>query len=94
MNESAIAITRKVAEATGIDGNFCCDFILKDDGNAVLLEVNPRLTATLPFIAAAGINLPYMRVAQLLGKDVSGDENVHINYDLKMNKHYESEYFV
>ena len=28
-----------------------CDFILKDDGSAVLLEVNPRLTAALPFIA-------------------------------------------
>lgn len=94
MNESAIAITQKVVEATGIDGNFCCDFILKDDGRAVLLEVNPRLTATLPFIAEAGMNLPYMRVMQLLGKDVSGGENVHINYDLKMHKRYESEYFV
>ena len=60
MNESAIAITRKVVEATGIDGNFCCDFILKDDGSAVLLEVNPRLSGTLPFIAEAGMNLPYM----------------------------------
>ena len=87
VNESAVAITRKVVEATGIDGNFCCDFILKDDGRAVLLEVNPRLTATLPF-AEAGMNLPYMCVVQLLGKDVSGDENIHINYDLKMNKHY------
>ncbi len=93
-NESAIAITRKVVEATGIDGNFCCDFILKDDGSVVLLEVNPRLTGTLPFIAEAGINLPYMRVMQLLGKGVSGDENIHINYDLRMNKRYESEYFV
>ena len=94
MNESAIAITRKVVETTGIDGNFCCDFILKDDGSAVLLEVNPRLTGTLPFIAEAGMNLPYMRVMQLLGKDVSGDENIHINYNLRMNKRYESEYFV
>ena len=93
-NEAAIDITRKVVEATGIDGNFCCDFILKDDGSAVLLEVNPRLTATLPFIAEAGMNLTYMRIMQLLGKDVSGDENVHVNYNLKMNKHYESEYFV
>ena len=94
MNESAIAITRKVVETTGIDGNFCCDFILKDDGSAVLLEVNPRLSATLPFIAEAGMNLPYMRVMQLLGKDVSGDANIHINYDLKMHKRYEAEYFV
>ena len=61
-----------------------CDFILKDDGSAVLLDVNPRLTAALPFIAEAGINLPYMRVMQLLGKDVSGNDNIHINYDLKM----------
>lgn len=34
-NESAVGITRKVVEATGIDGNFCCDFILKDNGSSI-----------------------------------------------------------
>ena len=41
------------------------------------------------------MNFPYMRVMQLLSKDVSGDENIHVNYDLKMHKRcYEAEYFI
>ena len=57
-----------------------------------LLEVNPRLSATLPFIARAGLNLPYLRVKQLMGHDVSTFEP-KINYALRMSKNYESEYF-
>ena len=57
------------------------------------MEINPRLTATLPFIAEAGLNLPYLRIAQLLGEDISG-QRFDINYSLKMSKNYESEYFV
>lgn len=32
----------------------------------------------------------HMRVMQFLGKDVSGSENIHIKYDLKMKKYYEA----
>lgn len=92
-NKMAEDIARKIVEDTGLDGNFCCDFILKPDGTVTLLEVNPRLSATLPFIAKAGLNLPYLRVAQLLGKDVT-KYKFDINLKLRMSKNYESEYFV
>ena len=92
-NPEALRITEDVVAETGLDGNFCCDFILKEDGDVKLLEINPRLTATLPFIAEAGLNLPYLRIAQLLGEDISG-QRFDINYALKMSKNYESEYFV
>lgn len=92
-NQAAYDIAKKITEDTGLDGNACFDFILKPDGSVKLLEVNPRLSATLPFIARAGLNLPYLRCRQLLGYDV---ENVKldINYKLRMSKNYESEYFV
>lgn len=92
-NGEALRITEKAVSETGLDGNFCCDFIVKEDGSVKLLEINPRLTATLPFIAEAGLNLPYLRIAQLLGKDIS-NQRFDINYALKMSKNYESEYFV
>ena len=92
-NDMAEEISRIIVEDTGLDGNFCCDFILKPDGTVTLLEVNPRLSATLPFIAKAGLNLPYLRVVQLLGRDIKG-MNFDINYRLRMSKNYESEYFV
>lgn len=91
--QEAYDIAKQITEDSGLDGNACFDFILKPDGSVKLLEVNPRLSATLPFIARAGLNLPYLRCRQLLGFDV---ENVKldINYKLRMSKNYESEYFV
>ena len=91
-NEMALKIAEEITEKTGLDGNACFDFILKEDGTVKLLEVNPRLSATLPFIAKAGLNLPYLRVKQLMGHDVSGFKP-EINYELRMSKNYESEYF-
>ncbi|MBQ4447411.1 MAG: ATP-grasp domain-containing protein [Clostridia bacterium] len=92
-NDEAYRIAEQIVSDSGLDGNFCCDFILKEDGSVKLLEVNPRLSATLPFIAKAGLNLPYLRAIQLLGRDVSKME-FDINYALRMSKNYESEYFV
>ncbi len=92
-NFEAEEISRKIVEDTGLDGNFCCDFIVKPNGSAILLEVNPRLSATLPFIAKAGLNLPYLRAIQLLGRDVK-NMKFDINLNLRMSKNYESEYFV
>ena len=93
MNEQASAIAEEIVSDSGLDGNACFDFILKEDGRVKLLEVNPRLSATLPFMARAGLNLPYLRCRQLLGFDI---ENVKldINMRLRMSKNYESEYFV
>lgn len=91
-NDMAYEITERVIRDTGIDGNACCDFIVKPDGTAILLEVNPRLSATLPFIARAGINMPYLRAKQLLGHNVKGLD-LPVNYNLCMSKNYQSEYF-
>lgn len=92
-NEMAYQIAEEVVRKTGLDGNVCFDFILKPDGTVRLLEVNPRLSATLPFIARAGLNLPYLRCKQLMGFDITG-LNLPINTKLRMSKNYESEYFV
>lgn len=93
MNDEATKIATQITADSGLDGNACFDFILKPDGSVKLLEVNPRLSATLPFIARAGLNLPYMRCRQLLGYDVASIKP-EINYGLRMSKNYECEYFV
>ncbi len=92
-NEQAYEIARTVTKDTGLDGNACFDFMMKPDGSVKLLEVNPRLSASLPFIAKAGLNLPYLRIKQLLGRDYRSMP-VSINFKLRMSKNYESEYFV
>jgi len=91
-NQKAYDIAKMITADSGLDGNACFDFILKEDGEPILLEVNPRLSATLPFLAKAGLNLPYLRCKQILGHDVS-DQKFDINYELRMQKNYETEIF-
>ncbi len=91
-NQQAYDIADDVISKVGLEGNACFDFILKEDGSAVLLEVNPRINASLPFVAAAGLNLPYLRCKQLLGYDIS--KPCAVKYGLKMSKYYECEYYV
>ena len=49
-------------------GNIGFDFMKNENGIPVLMDINPRLTATVSVIAAAGVNLPYLRIKQLLGE--------------------------
>lgn len=92
-NEMAYSIAEKIVKKTGLDGNVGIDFILKEDGSVVLLEVNPRINASLPFVKAAGINLLYKRCEMLLGLD-EHPCNKHLNVGLKMKKYFETEYFI
>lgn len=92
-NDKAYEIAEKIIADLAFDGNACFDFIIKPDGTPELLEINPRLNASLPFVAKAGLNLAYLRCKQLLGTDVT-KYNPTIQYGLRMSKYYESEYFV
>ena len=92
-SDEALEIAKYITKYSNLDGNACFDFMLKPDGRVKLLECNPRVSATLPFIARAGLNLPYLRCKQLLGYDIS-KYNIVVNPELKMSKNYESEYYV
>ena len=89
-HEKAYRIAKNITEELRLDGNLCFDFIVKND-EAYLLEVNPRINATLPFCSKAGANLAYLRCLSLLGHEVKTPQ---ITYGLKMKKYYESEYFL
>lgn len=63
-----------VVQALGLDGNIGFDFIRNSEGKPILMDLNPRITATVSVIAAAGVNLPYLRVKQLLNEVLPGVE--------------------
>ena len=88
-HEKAYSIAKGVAKDLNLDGNICIDFIIDDD-EATMLEVNPRLNATVGLCKQAGVNLPYLRCLQLLGESF-GIPNER--YGIRMNRYYESEYF-
>lgn len=67
-NENAYNISSRVVELLDYDGNIGFDFMKDKDGITFLTDINPRITATVSVIAAGGINLPYLRIKQLLGE--------------------------
>lgn len=92
-NAMALDIAHTLVKELKLDGNIGVDFILKPDGSVVLLEINPRMNATLPFVAKAGCNMAYLNCKRLLGFNIN-EEGREIQNGLKMRKHYVAEYFV
>ena len=69
-DEEAYKIAKEVTSVLRMDGNVGFDFMRDADGRPVLMDINPRQTATMSVIAAGGVNLPYLRVKQLLGEEL------------------------
>jgi len=85
-NEEAYQIAREVVAALGLDGNADLDFKYDKDGHPVLMEINPRIAATMQIFKEGGMNLPYLRIKQLLGEELP---EVEIQYGLKMKRRYQ-----
>lgn len=67
------------------------------DAPVKLLECNPRINASIGFCWHAGMNLVYLRCKQLLGELSTEDivvSNLKLQEGMRMQKYYESEYYV
>lgn len=64
----AYKICEQVIAMLNYDGNADFDFRYDEEGNPVLMEVNPRIAATMAIFNKGGLNLPYLRIKQLLGE--------------------------
>ncbi len=85
-DERADRISRMLVEKLGLDGNIGFDFKYDADGKAQLLEINPRIDATVSIMAAGGLNLPYLRVKQLLGEKLP---EVDVQYGTRLKRRYD-----
>ena len=83
--DSAYKTSRRVVEELGLDGNIGFDFMKNEQGVPMLMDINPRITATVSVIAAAGVNLPYLRIKQLLGEPLP---NCEIDYGTRLKRRY------
>lgn len=84
-NDEAYKIAEAVVEKLELDGNVGIDFKFAEDGSCRLLEINPRIDATVSVFAAAGLNLPYLQVKHLLGENLP---NVDVRYGTRMKRRY------
>lgn len=79
--ETAIQVVKHL----GLDGNVGFDFMRNSNGELILMDINPRITATVSVIAAAGMNLIYLRIKQLLGEDLP---SVELDYGTYLRRRY------
>ncbi len=84
-NKEAYAIAEKVISVLKFTGSADLDFKNDKDGKPVLMEINPRIAATMKIFKAGGLNLPYLRIKQLLGEELP---EVKINYGVKFKRRY------
>ena len=85
-NPKACRIAKDVVCALSFTGNADFDFKNDANGNPVLMEVNPRVAATMRIFKEAGMNLPYLRIKHLLGEELP---DVQIRYGVKMVRRYQ-----
>ena len=92
-NEKAYQIAERICNELSLDGNACFDFRISPNGDVTLLEINPRVNASLPFVQKAGCNMLYLRCKNLLGDYSDMEKPDHIKFGLRMKKYYDSKYF-
>lgn len=85
----AYETSKKIVEAFGFDGNIGFDFMKNRAGIPILMDINPRITATVSVIAAAGVNLPYLRAKQLLGEILP---ECKVDYGTRLMRRYDEIY--
>lgn len=68
LNEEVVHLCGSVVERLKLDGNLGFDTKMDVLGRPQMLESNPRLTIGISVVVAAGMNLPYFRIKQLLGE--------------------------
>ena len=84
-DEEGYRIAETVVDKLQLDGNADLDFKYDKHGKPVLMEINPRLAATMRIFKEGGMNLPYLRVKQLLGETLP---ECSITTGIKMKRRY------
>lgn len=85
-DERANEIVRKVNKLLRLDGNIGYDFKEDADGNLRLLEINPRISATVSLAQVAGLNLIELGARHALGLDY--DKGIAPDYGIKLMRNY------
>lgn len=84
-NEEAYKIAHDVIKSLGLTGSADLDFKYDREGHPVLMEINPRIAATMQIFKEGGLNLPYLRIKQLLGEKLP---DIEVKYGIKMKRRY------
>lgn len=79
----------ELIKSLNITGNIGFDFRADASGYPHIMEINPRLTATVVLNAAAGINFPYSVVKMMLDEPLP---DLSLRYGVSVRRRYEERY--
>ena len=85
-NQHAFEIAKKFVKGLRLNGVIGMDFIFDENGFTQLMDINPRIDATVAMFAAGGLNLPYLCVKKILGEDLP---KVEIKYGTQLKRRYD-----
>lgn len=74
MDTEAFSIAEKIVKELKLNGNIGIDYMYHNSEIKVL-EINPRVTATMTLSTMAGINLPYLGLRLACGKKIDTANN-------------------
>jgi carbamoyl-phosphate synthase large subunit len=83
---SLIKLSTDICRSLKLDGNIGLDIKLNMLGDAMIMEINPRLTTGIVAFAAAGVNLPYLGIKKLLGEPF---DIPSVQYGTKMIRYWQ-----
>ena len=84
-NSEAYDIAQRVIKALNYTGSADLDFKNDSEGHPVLMEINPRIAATMRIFKEGGLNLPYLQIKHLLGEQLP---EIRVKYGIKMKRRY------
>lgn len=70
-NKECIDMCEMVCELLGLHGNIGFDLKCNSQGKPFIIDINPRLTATVSLASIAGLNLPWYAVRVAMGWGMS-----------------------
>lgn len=79
-------IVRMLNGMLKLDGNIGYDFKRDAEGRLMLMEINPRISATVSLAAKAGLNLVELGILHALGLEI--DETIVPEYGLRLLRNY------
>lgn len=85
-NTEAENIVMKINRLLKLDGNIGYDFKRDANGKLWLLEINPRISATVVLACKAGVNIVEMGILHKMGYAV--DEGIQPLYGLRLKRMY------
>ncbi|MBR0469638.1 MAG: ATP-grasp domain-containing protein, partial [Clostridia bacterium] len=88
VKKTILEYTEKLGLGIGITGLFNIQFIVDDDDNVYIIEVNPRSSRTVPFLSkSTGYSLADIATLVMLGKSLE-EQGITSIYPPEKKRHY------